>query len=349
MSIQSQIDRINNAKTGIISAISSKGVSVANGASIDDLPALVRSISQGGSGSSGGSGIIEVPELPTSGIDENAVYKLVVNTESNVYVIIGSTVYTAEQYAASRAMGYYVYYVDELPSNMEATWSDLHLYVLSSNGICYVNFGGSMIAGIGQILTGNAEADRGYTEDITHESIDGVYVTRAINKEDWFIRENGKWKQISPVKQSKVVEIFKFGVTEIKPDEGKVLSAVSVNVKAASAGDFIDEKLEEITEEHFIKSDGTCCYFAYNIFARYKKLKRATIHKDVKQLDDTFRDCTSLETVTFRGTPLSISNSTFTNCPALTTINVPWGYGTVSGAPWGGTSVTSINYNYTGE
>lgn len=48
MSVQAQIDRINNAKAGIAEAISEKGVAVAEGTSIDDLPGLVRSIPQGG-------------------------------------------------------------------------------------------------------------------------------------------------------------------------------------------------------------------------------------------------------------------------------------------------------------
>lgn len=48
MSIQSEIDRINGAKASIKSAISSKGVTVPSDASIEDLPALVRSIPQEG-------------------------------------------------------------------------------------------------------------------------------------------------------------------------------------------------------------------------------------------------------------------------------------------------------------
>lgn len=48
MSIQSEIDRINNAKAEIASAIESKGVPVAEGTSIEDLPALVRNIPQEG-------------------------------------------------------------------------------------------------------------------------------------------------------------------------------------------------------------------------------------------------------------------------------------------------------------
>ena len=350
MSIQTQIDRLNNAKSEIASAISSKGVAVAEGTSIDGLPALIRSIPQEGGSSGGtGSGIIEVPELPTENIDENAVYRVVVNTENEVYVIKNGEVYTAEQYSAATGMGYKVYFVDELPSNMEVTSQVLHLYVLNSNGIGYLDL---MMSGntqqIGTVLFGSTEYDRGYTNKINAEVLDGIYVTRSFQKEDWFIRENGKWRQISPDVQAKTVEIFKFGVTEIKPDEGKVLGSVAVDVKVASAGDFIDESLEEITEEHFRKSNGKYCYFAKAVFERYENLKRATIHKDVMMLQNTFQNCTALETVTFRGTPTSVVSSTFSNCPALTTINVPWGYTAVSGAPWGATNAT-INYNYTGE
>ena len=50
MSIQTEIERINNAKAGIAEAISEKGVTVAEGTSIDDFPGLVRSIPQNGTG-----------------------------------------------------------------------------------------------------------------------------------------------------------------------------------------------------------------------------------------------------------------------------------------------------------
>lgn len=50
MSIQTEIERITNAKDEIASAIESKGVLVSEGTSIDDFPALVRSIPQNGSG-----------------------------------------------------------------------------------------------------------------------------------------------------------------------------------------------------------------------------------------------------------------------------------------------------------
>ena len=49
MSIQSEIERLNNAKTEIAEAISEKGVEVSEGTSIDEFPSLVRSIPSGGS------------------------------------------------------------------------------------------------------------------------------------------------------------------------------------------------------------------------------------------------------------------------------------------------------------
>lgn len=56
----------------------------------------------------------------------------------------------------------------------------------------------------------------------------------------------------------------------------------------------------------------------------------------------------SLTSLTFEGTPSFISPVAFPDCANLTTINVPWSEGAVSGAPWSATNAT-INYNYTGE
>lgn len=60
-----------------------------------------------------------------------------------------------------------------------------------------------------------------------------------------------------------------------------------------------------------------------------------------------FSNCTAITTITFKGTPTSIDSSAFKDCSNLTTINVPWSKGAVSGAPWGAKLTTTINYNYT--
>ena len=61
-----------------------------------------------------------------------------------------------------------------------------------------------------------------------------------------------------------------------------------------------------------------------------------------------FYNCSNLKTVTFKSKPWNIEPTVFHMCPNITTINVPWAEGAVSGAPWGAANAT-INYNYTGE
>ena len=59
-----------------------------------------------------------------------------------------------------------------------------------------------------------------------------------------------------------------------------------------------------------------------------------------------FDSCTGLTSVTFKGTPTSISSHAFDRCTNLTNIYVPWAEGAVKGAPWGATNAT-IHYNTT--
>lgn len=76
-------------------------------------------------------------------------------------------------------------------------------------------------------------------------------------------------------------------------------------------------------------------------------IKQMTIPPNVKKISDYAFYSGGLTTCTFQGTPQSISTKTFLSNNNLTTINVPWAEGEVSGAPWGATNAT-INYNYTG-
>lgn len=60
-----------------------------------------------------------------------------------------------------------------------------------------------------------------------------------------------------------------------------------------------------------------------------------------------FGSRTGLTSVTFEGTPSSISKTAFSSCSNLTEIKVPWSSGAVANAPWGATNAT-ITYNYAG-
>ena len=61
-----------------------------------------------------------------------------------------------------------------------------------------------------------------------------------------------------------------------------------------------------------------------------------------------FHECKKLTSLTFPSGITAIANNAFTNCTNLKTINVPWAEGAVANAPWGATSVETINYNYVG-
>lgn len=60
MSVQSEITRIKSARDNSFTQVAAKGVTVPNGADIEDLPGLIQAIQQGGGG-------IELPETITAG------------------------------------------------------------------------------------------------------------------------------------------------------------------------------------------------------------------------------------------------------------------------------------------
>ena len=193
-------------------------------------------------GGSGGSGIIDVTELPTSGIDENAVYRITEKVQTGVtdiYAVEGKLVVSLAEYLAMRGITTVpnIYEVDELPSDMKAsditTFTELHFYVSTTDGKCYLyvsEYG--MVVTAGYILFNDPSYDKGSTHDVYAQTEPGVYTILATYEVivSYYIRENGEWKRITPDKQSKRVEITKNGTTEVIPDEGKVLSKVSVSV-----------------------------------------------------------------------------------------------------------------------
>ena len=58
MSVQSEINRINTAKSAIATAITGKGVTVPDGTLLDGMAALIESIEAGGGGGSGGAKVV---------------------------------------------------------------------------------------------------------------------------------------------------------------------------------------------------------------------------------------------------------------------------------------------------
>lgn len=298
----------------------------------------------------GSGGIIDVTELPTSNIDENAVYRVTSKEASTLYVITNKGAIPAKDYLFENGYTeYYEFWVDELPADMTQTNStSAYVYILNQTGVGYLNFMHYGVNSVGVLLVGNSAFDKGFASSIEEITEPGVYAVEGKIKVHWFVRENGEWKQISPNEQTKSIDITTPANLTILPDEGKTLSEVKVKIAFPTIADLIDNQLTHITEEVFFNAEGDAVnqINAYS-FAHRSRIETVTIPDGVNTVvNSAFYGLTYLHTVTFKGKLTSIYSAAFVNCYDLTTINVPWSEGEVRGAPWGATEAT-INYNYT--
>lgn len=155
--------------------------------------ALANKVVSGGSG----SGLIDVVNfLPTSGIDERAVYR--VTFETNCYIKMGSDVKTLGEFlqmAEVSAVPQY-YEVDELPTEMvESDFeTQVHIYIVRDSGVAYCNLSGEVTT-VGQWGFGGG-FDKGVTEDVYSETATGVYTTLQSDIERYFIREDSEWVEL---------------------------------------------------------------------------------------------------------------------------------------------------------
>ena len=305
-----------------------------------------------GEGGSGGSGIIDVTELPTENIDENAVYRVTSKEASMLYLATNTGGISAKDYLFENGYTeYYEFWVDELPADMRQTNGiSAYVYILNQTGIGYLNFMHYGVNSVGALLFGNSAFDKGFVSSIEEITEQGVYAVEGKIKVNWFVRENGEWKQISPNEQTKSIDITTPANLTILPDEGKTLSEVEVKIAFPTIADLIDNQLTHITEEVFLNAKGDVVnQIGEYSFASRSRIETVTIPDGVGTVvNRAFHTLTYLHTVTFKGKPTSIYSAAFVNCNDLTTINVPWSEGEVGGAPWGATNAT-INYNYTGE
>lgn len=318
--------------------------------SYDDLTAAIQALKNGyGSsieGGSGGSssGIIDVTELPTSGIDENAVYRLTESMQiakNDIWVYDGSY-YTVQGYLNLLGVTTIpnIYVVDDL-SNMLTTdvqtFSAVNIYILRSDGTAYLNvpaYGGIITCGLFAFQT--MGYDKGFTENIYNETNKGIYTTLETFKDvvRYFIRENGKWKEITAY----TTYIASHGSTIVSPLSGYLVTP----------SDIISGNVTEIDEGWYIRPNGERYRLIKDRFFANAKLKTADIPYFIYNVEpQAFYSCHELTKVTFKGTPAFVNSDVFKDCPNLTIINVPWSEGEVGVAPWGATNAT-INYNYTG-
>lgn len=302
------------------------------------------------SGGGSGGGIIDVTELPTENIDENAVYRVTesIQTEKTEIYSLASGVVTVQQYFASIGVPTVpsIYVVDDLSNMLESdiqTFSEIHLYILKSDGIAYANvpaYGGIITVGLFSFQA--MGYDKGFTEDIYRESDAGIYTTIEAHKQitRWFVRENGEWKEITAHTEVTTPH----GCTNIDVYSGDVTS------KIPDVAELVSGDITEVNEEWFRSKSGIYVdHIRRYAFAHCTEVTSLTIPNSIRSVDsDACYSCINLGTVTFKGTPKIIQVDAFRYCDNLTEINVPWSEGEVANAPWGAKNAT-INYNYTGE
>jgi hypothetical protein len=163
----------------------------------------------------------------------------------------------------------------------------------------------------------------------------------GINVQSLNVTENGTYRAPSGVAyspifvdveteeiptQEKTVEITENGTTEIKADEGYLLSKATVNVNVASSGGgenklakLVDRSITEVTAEDL---QGAVRIGAY-AFYKNTAIKNITLPNGLIDINESaFEGCTGLKSITIPDDTQKIYNKAFTSCSNLKEIHI---------------------------
>lgn len=196
-----------------------------------DLHGAIDSLIEGFGKGEGGSGIINVIELPTENIDENAIYK---KAELEIYLVEpGYPVYTFKEimyeWGSYMNAAVTIVKVDKLPETMTPTnlepddGENLHayIYITENDGIAYiypVSTYEDMPSGImtvGEFIWGYE--DKGWTEDVNSETETGIYCGPSNKKITHYLQKDGNWVELVSEEHVPIIKpltITKGGVYE---------------------------------------------------------------------------------------------------------------------------------------
>ena len=108
-----------------------------------------------------------------------------------------------------------------------------------------------------------------------------------------------------------------------------------------------EHAFRKIAIENLVFGEGSRLSYVGNSSFIKSQLKTVVFPKGVITIGTSvFKQCASLETVRFLGTPRTIASNTFAECDVLSDIYVPWGQGEVDGGDvkWGAPNAT-VHYN----
>ena len=161
---------------------------------------FVKQTSGGGSG--GGSGIIDVTELPTENIVENTIYR-VTNETVEWWVVhpeVGAmTIAEFLALVGAPNFDFKTTVVDTLPQEMlppDQTTFTFYIYVVKDTGIGWMSQDGTPATAV-PLGTMVGFPDRGWSSDINAETEEGLYSVSAGTTEDYYVRLDNKWIPIT--------------------------------------------------------------------------------------------------------------------------------------------------------
>lgn len=328
-----KLNRLTETKNAIKTAITAKGGAVNDAMPFREYANAIMDIPQEGGG--GGSGIIDVTELPTENVDENAVYRVTESYKSvalNIWVVIpdeetGELTVQPIAAMAGEDIQFNIIEVDNIedmiPTDLTSENVVYIANILRANGIAYlyipVAFSDPMPLGFALMETEGL--DKGYTDDPYSVTEMGIYTTteRYDTFQRWFIRESGEWKEITAYTRRTVVgdannikvlsgvytitdgiEITQNGVdinvSDMLIDDKGVPSTIRVNTP--STGNLIQGSVNEITEGYFRSSDGSYIDSIDMYAFYYKHIEKVELPEGISNINGyAFANCHTLKEI----------------------------------------------------
>lgn len=295
----------------------------------------------GGGGGGSGAGIIDVTELPTENIDENAVYRISGAGGAEVWVVDAVNKMTFADVMAKMGANVHVpiYVVETLPETMEKVdaATAMPLYVVNSTGIAYISYDGtpSDVTTAGNGMFGYP--DKGWVESIDdiEPSADnrGVYSVRVEASVELYTYSEGNWTKYMGQ------DVFYDMIAEYEEE----IDSLNIRLAPVNFEDYaiLDESGTSITGLNLSNAD------------KMDKVKSIEIPNTIQTIGDSaLAGCTNLKYVIFEeGSTLNkIGEQAFMWCGSIENLAIPVTVTNIAAEVfYGCLSLTSITYNGTKE